>query len=412
MHELDDNVVPESTVANANGGAERLDADSISTSTMDAIDSLLDQAEANATASEPAPDPKPESGPESRPESVAEVQPETPSAPAIEIDPEIAAIDHPRNLSEKNQNNWRKLQETASIYKQQAAEAEVLRQRLAEAESRPPQAPVDYDELKKFRAIFDIKNDPEFKSKYTSNIETAKQSVYSILKKHGASEEVINSIESAGGPDKVSDAWWESNALKRLPLTDAERLKRGLTDISDLKEKQEAEISHAAEHAEQIMLERENQSKNWYENETKSIRSHVEEITKEIPWARYKELPTNATAEQIEQAKKHNEVVRGLDTKFNSALWPKTAQERASIAAAAVFSHVLTEQLRTEQKIRADLQAELKRATDENSKLKSSSRIPKQNVNTPSSIKSNNLSERIKMNASDAIDFGLDEALQ
>lgn len=178
MDELDDNVVPESTVANANGGAERLDADSISTSTLDAIDSLLDQAEANATASEPAPDPKPESGTE----SVSEVQPETPATPAIEIDPEIAAIDHPRNLSEKNQNNWRKLQETASIYKQQAAEAEVLRQRLAEAESRPPQAPQDYDELRKFRAIFDIKNDPEFKSKYTSNIESAKQSVYSILK--------------------------------------------------------------------------------------------------------------------------------------------------------------------------------------------------------------------------------------
>jgi len=98
--------------------------------------------------------------------------------PEIEIDPEIASIEQPRNLSEKNQSNWRKLQETASTYKKQAEEAEQLRQKIAQLEQAPAQIPQDYEELKKFRQIFDIKNDPEFKSKYETPIKTAKETVF------------------------------------------------------------------------------------------------------------------------------------------------------------------------------------------------------------------------------------------
>ena len=412
LDELDDNVVPESSVASIDGGAEKLNADPISDETLDSIDRLLDEVELTESGEEnqdpvlPVEQKQEPAKPEREPQAPVETTPE------MEIDPEILAIEQPRNLSEKNQSNWRKLQETASLYKQQAQEAEILRQRLAEAESRPPEAPSDYEELRKFRAIFDIKNDPEFRSKYTETISKAKESVYSILKKHGASDEVIKSIEDVGGPDKVSDKWWQENALKRLPLTDAERLKRGLIDITDLKERQDAEIAHAAENAEQIMLERENASKNWYDNETKSVREHIETLTKDIPWARYKQASANATQGQQEEIRAHNEMVQSLDAKFNSALWPKTAQERASIAAAAVFSHVLTEQLRAEQKMREDLQTQLKRATDENAKLKGASRVPRQTVTTQSSIKANNLNDRLKMSSEQAIDLGIDEALE
>ena len=223
---------------------------------------------------------------------------------------------------------------------------------------------------------------------------------------------MIESIEKVGGPDKVSDDWWQNNALKKLPLTDSERLKRNLTDISDLKERQEAEVAHAAEHAEQIMAERENASRNWYENETKSVREHIETITKDIPWARYKQAPANATQEQHDEIRAHNEMVQSLDAKFSSALWPKTAQERASIAAAAVFSHVLTEQLRSEQQMREQLQAQVKRLTDENTKIKSAGKVPRQSVTTPSSIKTSTLNDRLKMSSEQAIDLGLDEALE
>lgn len=430
--EDNDNIVPEITAANPDGGAERLDADRITEDVHQSLDALLDEAERetspeatqletntsddkhdNQTLDEiteqPAPDAQ-ESAPVDPASAGGVPEQPVPAEPRIEIDPEIAAIEQPRNLSEKNQNNWRKLQETATSYKKQAEEAEILRQRLAEAEQRPAQTPQDYEELKKFRQIFDIKNDPEFQSKYTKPISDAKEGIYNIMRKNGASDEVIESIEKAGGPDKIDDKWWQQNALSKLPFADAKRLERNLTDIFDLKDKQDAEISYAAEHAEEILAQRQQQSQEWYQQETGQIHNYIEEITKEVPWARYQEIPQAATPEQAEKIQNHNKVVADLESKFNSALWPQSANERASVAAAAVYSHVLTNQLRTEQATRATLESQLKKLTEENSRLKSSGKMPRQSVSTPSGNKTNSLDDRIKMKASDAIDLGLDEA--
>ena len=420
-----ENTVPEITAANPDGGAENLNADPISPATHESIDSLLDEAE-RETGVEPTNEPTQthennstleELGNESvqapvEPSGEPVAQPEAPSQPAqpeVQIDPEILAIEHPRNLSEKNQNNWRKLQETASLYKSQAAEAEILRQRLAEAEQRPTQTPADYEELKKFRDIFDIKNSPNFQSNYTKPIEEAKQVIYNTMKKHGASDDVIASIEKAGGPDKIEDGWWKQT-IDKLPMVDQEKIKRNLGNVSDLKEKQDGEIAYAAEHGEEILAQRQNESKEWYQKETTEIDNYVDNITKEVPWARYKQFTGNETMEQVEQIKSHNNIVADLHQKFNSALWPQTAGERAAVAAAAVLSHQLTGQLRAEQESKAQLQAELARLSDENSRIKASGKMPKSSISTPASVKNNDMNSRIKMNASDAIDLGLDEA--
>lgn len=405
--DAEDNSVSEPTAASGFGNPS-LDADRIDDETDAAIDSLLDEA---IQESEEVPEPEVEPTPPA-PEP-APVQPEVASAPPqqSQIDPEIAAIEQPRNLSEKNQTNWRKLQETASAYKRQAEEAEVLRQRLAQMEGQQQyQVPPDYDELRRFRQIFDIKNDPEFQSKYSQPISAAKDNIYNILKKHGASDEVIQSIEKAGGPDKIDSSWWKNNAIDKLPMTDAERLKRNLVDVVDLKEKQEQEIQYAAENVEQIMAQREEQTYNWYNEERASINNHIDSLTKDLPWARFSEIPAGASQEEVQRITKHNETVNALAERFQSALWPQTAQDRANVAAAAVFSHVLTDELRRSQTTSAQLSAQLKKLTEENSRLKGASKMPKSSVSSPSSNKGSSLNDKIKMSASDAIDLGLDEA--
>ena len=422
MTDTDDNIV-ESDVTGF--GNPSLDSDKIDDSTDSAIDNLLDaaingQQEENneqpnitdsgdnaenlledSSVSTETPSEK------TTGESPVNVQPVNtpvePVQPQIDIDPEIAAIEQPRNLSEKNQSNWRKLQETASTYKKQAEEAEL--------EQGPAQIPQDYEELKKFRQTFDIKNDPEFKSKYAQPIENAKNNIYSILKKHGAAEEVIASIEKAGGPDKINDEFWRNPAFQNLPLTDAEKLKRNLVDVSDLRDKQEQEIQYAAENAEQILAEREQEKGQWYERTIQEIDRDLDEITKDLPWARFAEAPANATPEQIQQVQAHNARVSDLATKFESALWPTTAKDRTNVAAAAVFSHVLSDQLRTEQTQKNALLEQVKKLTAENNSLKSSSKMPKQSAANQSVNKPSSINDRIKMNASDAIDLGLDEAL-
>lgn len=406
-------------------GNPSLDADPIDESTEAHIDSLLDDALSGVEpvfADEPVETetveeveetiPETSDAPESTETTEAPDAPEAPVTPEVELDPEIASIEQPRNLSEVNRSNWRKLQETASTYKKQAEEAEQLRQRVAEMESRQQEykAPDDYEELKKFRAIFDIKNDPEFQSKYNQPIQSAKENIYNILRKNGASEDVIQSIEKAGGPDAVDQSWWKHNAIDKLPLTDSERLKRNLVDVVDLKEKQEKEIENAAQNAEQIIAQREQEKGQWYQQEVQQIDKHIDEITKELPWARFVEAPKDATPEKLEQVQRHNAQVQSLAEKFNSALWPTNAQERANVAAAAVFSHVLTEQLRVEQEAKTKYMTELKSLREENNKLKGAGKVPRQTITGQHSIKSS-LNDRLKMNSMDAIDLGLDEAL-
>lgn len=411
-------------------GNPSLDSDKIDDSTEDQIDNLLDEAlkdegeptneDSTKTDSADIPDdllqdhvePPVETQTEKATgENQVDPQPAEPAKPELEIDPEIAAIEQPRNLSEKNQSNWRKLQETASIYKKQAEEAEQLRQKISQLEQGPAQVPQDYEELKKFRQIFDIKNDPEFQSKYSRPIETAKQNIYGILRKHGAAEEVISSIEKAGGPDKISDEFWKNPAFGNLPLTDSEKLKRNLVDVAELKDKQDAEIQYAAENADKILQERELEKGQWYERTVTEIDQELDNLTKDLPWARFAEVPENAAPEQIQQIEAHNARVSELATKFEAALWPTTAKDRTNIAAAAVFSHVLSDQLRTEQAQKNALLEQVKKLTAENNALKSSGKMPKQSISNQAVNKPSSINDRIKMNASDAIDLGLDEAL-
>jgi len=406
-------------------GNPSLNNDPIDETTIEQIDNLLDEAIGQAeepkvetTAPEPEADnvldesstttPVVEPQQQQQAEPVVQTpQVETPKP--VDIDPEIAAIEQPRNLSEKNQSNWRKLQETASTYKQQAAEAEILRQKLAETEQRK-EIPADYDELKKFRQIFDIKNDPEFRSKYEAPIQSAKENVYAILRKHGAGDEVINSIEQAGGPDKVADSFWKQSAFQSLPLTDAEKLKRNLVDVAEYKEKQEAEISHAAENAEQILAQRENANKEWYGKTVEEIDQFTDEFTKNIPEARYAEIPQNATPEQVAQIQKHNEAVAQYAQKYQSYLWPTTSQHRAEVAIKATMADELSNRYQAAEAQKNALLSQIAKLTEENNKLKGSSKLPKQTVNTQSAPKNANLSDRIKMPSADAIDMGLDEA--
>lgn len=429
--------VPESTAANPDGGAARLEPDHITEDVNFALDSLLDEAESETGVNN---DPQPTNTNENtnnEPDSTSEnlgnqgdqaplepsrelasepssadsayQQPESIREPQSEIDPEILAIEQPRNLSEKNQNNWRKLQETATNYKKQFEEAQAY---LAQQQQNPqqPQIPQDYEELKRFKAVFDIKNDPEFVSKYDQPIENTKESIYGLLQKNGATEEVISSIKNAGGPEKIDQQWWKENVIDKLLPIDAADLTDSLRAINKLQNQKTQEIEFNAENQEQILNERKNESINWYKQENDNIVKHIDEITKEVPWARYHEVPQGATREEAEKIQKHNASVADLHQKFNVALWPKNAQERASVAAAAVLSHKLATQLRIEQQSRTQMQSDLKRLSEENSKLKASGKMPRQSVNTPSTIKNNDINSRIKMNPSDAIDLGLDEA--
>jgi len=397
-------------------GNPSLDADPIDEETENAIDAALDaamdgedpvQEEVQEEVLEQPEEIQPEQTEEPAPQ--AEI-PQEPVTPQVEIDPEIQQIEPPRNLSEKNQSNWRKLQETASTYKKQAQEAESLRQKLVEYEQKPP-APADYEDLRKFRAVFDIQSDPDFQNKYDVPINQAKANIYGIMKQHGASDELLQSIEAQGGPDKIDQKWWQST-LSKLPMTDAERLKRSIVDVADLSEKRVGEIMNSAQNAEQYYASRDEALVERFSKQEEESINYIQEQIKvqKADWALPKEIPAGATPEQRKAIESHNAQAAQLEQLFYGAMYPQTPQARADVAAAAAMSHMLTNQLRTEQSVRQKLDAQIKQLTEENNRLKGAGRMPRQNLATASSNKPASISDRLKMSSADAIDMGLDEA--
>ena len=414
-----ENTVPEITAANPDGGAEKLNADPISQSTSDQIDALLDAVESEDSGRDNSQDNSAQFSRNVQPntdaqQNVTEQNTGTNTGTSQdELDPEIAAIQTPDGMSEKQVSNWEKLRKTATQYKKQAAEVEILRQKLAEAQGQP-QLPSDYDDLRKFRSTFDLRSDPEFQAKYDKPIKDATESIYNLLRKHRAGDEVIKSIQEAGGPGKVSKGWWKKNAIDKLyqtedGFTDARRLENALVQIDDTEVARQADIEQSSVHQEQWVQQREAERQKSYEQENQHISSYMEDVTKNVPWARFQEIPPGATQEQADRVQRHNAGVQDLHEKFSSALYPKSPTERAAVAAAATLSHVVTNQLRFEQGEKAKLQGELGRIQKELAALKSSGRMPKQTVSGQAS-KSSSLSDRLKMNSSAAIDMGLDEA--
>jgi uncharacterized phage infection (PIP) family protein YhgE len=193
-------------------------------------------------------------------------------------------------------------------------------------------------------------------------------------------------------------------------MLDAEELKDGLKEINKLKTAQQTELEQAANNIEEFMAKRGEANLQWYENEKSQIYEHVEKITESVPWARFYDPKPDATPEEKAAIEQHNAKVQDLAEKFESALWPTTSQERADIAAAAVFSHVLVEQLQIEQQARQQLETQLKKLTQQNSKITGAARMPRSTVSGSPAGKGMSLNDRIKMSASDAIDAGLDEA--
>lgn len=397
-------------------GNPSLDADPIDEETENAIDAALDAAlDAEEPVQEEVQEEVTEQPEEIQPEQTEEPAPQAeipqePVTPQVEIDPEIQQIEQPRNLSEKNQSNWRKLQETASVYKKQAQEAESLRQKLVEYEQKPP-APADYEDLRKFRAVFDIQSDPDFQNKYDVPINQAKANIYGIMKQHGASDELLQSIEAQGGPDKIDQKWWQST-LSKLPMTDAERLKRSIVDVADLSEKRVGEIMNSAQNAEQYYKSRDEALVERFSKQEEESINYIQEQIKvqNADWALPKEIPNGATPEQRKAIESHNAQAAQLEQLFYGAMYPQTPQARADVAAAAAMSHMLTNQLRTEQSVRQKLDAQIKQLTEENNRLKGAGRMPRQNLATASSNKPASISDRLKMPSADAIDLGLDEA--
>lgn len=310
--------------------------------------------------------------PEETPEQVEQRRVE--ELKSIDLD----KVEAPAGVSPRNLVNFDKLREIAKI---RTKEAETLKQRVTELESRQPESALveqekkELEELRTFRKIFDTENDPEFRRQFDEKITSVDDDLIAILKKNGLTETTENSIRELG-VGNVSSKFWEQEILPRLPLIDQERVRRRLAERADMNDQRAREIEKFQSERGTFLQRQEEQQLQQFQQERDAIIKHVEDLRKDIPWAHKKEIPPKATKDEIAKIESHNRHVDELEFRFQDALYPANPQARAEIAAAAVASTVLaasvtdlSTRLQESNKRIQQLEAEL-------NKTKAAGRIP------------------------------------
>jgi DNA repair exonuclease SbcCD ATPase subunit len=100
----------------------------------------------------------------------------------------------------------------------------------------------------------------------------------------------------------------------------------------------------------------------FYEQEQNTIHTHLDEMTKELPQARYMEIPRNATPDQVAQIQNHNNTVAEMENHFQEALNARDPQARTEVAMAAVASIYFAKEIE-------HLQSQLQTATSQSAKF-------------------------------------------
>tara|TARA_R110000868_G_scaffold73521_5_gene213205 strand:- start:1410 stop:2720 length:1311 start_codon:yes stop_codon:yes gene_type:complete len=333
------------------------------------------------------------------------------------LDPEIAAIPKPKSLSPQNESNWAKVTRLADTYKKEAVRVPELEQQIKDLEARSPSVPEDItkelEELRHFRQVIDFENDPTFKSTYDGPIEEARTLAYDILVRNGMPAEKIEEIKKAGGPEKINGEWWQDHVISKLEFPDSKRFESSLIDLVGLQEKRGKEVGDRASKRDELIGEKETQRREAFTKDTEVIEQTLEEVTKDVPWARYIEVSPTATPEEKKKLEEHNTTVDLLKTSFEHSLYPPDAQTRARVAAAAAASVVLA---KANQGLTAQLEsitktkdAEITKLLAENSALKSGGRVPKPTGIAPVGAVKLTDDARMKMSSEDAVEAGLAE---
>jgi hypothetical protein len=332
-----------------------------------------------------------------------------------ELQPEVQSIDldnikAPDDVSPKNLVNFNKLREVAKHFKTEASRIPELEAQIMELHQKvqttvvPDEIIKELEDHRQFRKIFDTENDPEFKKQYDEKLKSLDDDVLSILTKNGLPQETADKLRSSGLENIPAD-WWEKTVLPKLSFLDRERVQKRLGERADISDQKIKEIENFRSKRDEFYQQEQQKLVQAYEQEQTQINQHVDILTKDVPWARYMDIPPNAKPEEIKQIEAHNAEVADLEARFTEALYPKTPSSRAEVAAAAVASIKLSSAVNDLASRLRDSNSKAEKLQKELEAIRSAGRSPSAR---PSGKKSaTEAGDNYKLSDEDAIEQGL-----
>lgn len=322
---------------------------------------------------------------------------------------DLDAITPPPGVSPRNLVNFDKLREVAKLHQQTAKrvpELEAELERLRTTAQVPEEIDKELKELRMFRKVFDAQNDPEFQAQFDGRVKSLDDDLFGILRKNGLPEEVEKAMRDAG-LDKVDPKFWEEQVLPNLSFVERERVQKRLAERADVLDQKASELEKFASQRDEVIGKREKEQMERFQQDTQAVEQHLENLTKDLPWARRIEVDKVPAADKA-KAEAHNQNVDKLEMMFKESLYPTTPQARAEIAAAAVASTVLAQRVTAATAQIAALTAEKEKLAKELASIKSAARIP---GGQPGGRAAKPVEvDRLSLRDDDAIEAGLQEA--
>lgn len=238
------------------------------------------------------------------------------------------------------------------------AAAAALEARIKELEARtvPDEVKKDLEELRKFRAQFDIERDPEFRQKYDGRVETNYTAIYAKLQQHGLPASEIEKLK--GFSQSERDTAIERLASKLSGL-DRRTVEAKLLDNVNIAEERQKTIEDTRRRAEEILKERSNAPVQEAQKRIQEIATLVQPELARLPWIHAKEIPATAAPEEKKRLEADNARALELQEQLKTAIVDDSPVARARAALSVPLARHFSTAYAAE-KARADaLQAKL-----------------------------------------------------
>ena len=245
-----------------------------------------------------------------------------------------------------------------------AAEAAALKTRVQELEAKTSQAADpervtalenELKELRAHRAQFDTENDPEFKSKFDTKIDSNYEEIYARLKGHGLKDEVVASLKAMprAERDKVIDGM-----LDKVP--DSRRfIDSKLVENESVANQRQKELAEARVNADKILQERRNAPGASRAQSIKAVAEILRPIVDNIDWIKVKDIPSTAGAEEKKSLESFNEFAVRAQDLLKSGILDDSPKARADAALALPLAHYFKRELDSTKASLAAATAEL-----------------------------------------------------
>lgn len=295
------------------------------------------------------------------------------AAKVEDVDPALKAFDEVKlrpDASQKTKDSFATLKKI-STEALRAANAEKLRLRqeheaaIAElkkttvATELAPDVKKELEELRGFKATFDIENDPAFKKEIEAKMEIPKnsnyESIYSVLQGHGLPESEVKALKELSESDRVASI---GDLIEKLPRLSRMKIEAKLHDNLNLDDARSKAIAEARAAAASKKAEFREAPEKVREKEVAEVKVQSDKFRSHSVFKKH-EITAATPAEEKKRFEAENARIEGLTKLYEEAVSDATPAGRAENAFGVVLAHHFKAQADAHAAKVAKLEAEL-----------------------------------------------------